>query len=632
MSYLQRKMFANGGGVSVAPNQVIIGNETFTLDLNKFEQAVREGLLDGMSLYPILNAPGAQRGSEIQRILNEFARVDEPGIYPNRIAANIMGVAPEDRPDSFLYEPGDFGSAAQDVGLELQRYGQSVRNVAADAGNLAARGLRGIFNNPDIAEAFGGMKGREKAIKRQAEGGGLIPEGDIFSKVPLMTQDDVAKIRLRQMGNIVSLSDTIDQDIEKITEEKSPVFDPLFVKEMPKGIVEIINIGPDEDIDSILEKIKPIDVNKTEQESVDDVEKKFDGLPDSELKDLLDPIKPILSIPEAAAETQEKQEAQEEQEDDQPPPPKTDPAPPPKTKGDGLIKDTDGDPVSRKLDEPGFFGSDLFLNFIRNVGGELVRTGQMGPGLASGAAKAAEERAARELLADQERRKYEREIELARAKADATVAKPMSTEKIIELNEKMIKDMNEFKGGVAATGFVDLAIQTIKEAKASGESVGGALGLVNSLFDKVGAFFGTDAGFEGLSAQEKVNKLVEVVRQKNLQAILGESGRTISDRDRTIILEVFGDLSVFQDADVTLGKLEESRRGLADNNESRKRVIQTTLPILGQQGTYGQQFFVNLLPIYGEIQGIDPQASQAAAVLQRFLGQSVQSGIEEISL
>ena len=77
MSYLQRKMFANGGGVSVAPNQVIIGNETFTLDLNKFEQAVREGLLDGMSLYPILNAPGAQRGSEIQKILNEFARVDD---------------------------------------------------------------------------------------------------------------------------------------------------------------------------------------------------------------------------------------------------------------------------------------------------------------------------------------------------------------------------------------------------------------------------------------------------------------------------------------------------------------------------------------------------------------------------
>ena len=161
MSYLQRKMFANGGGVNVAPNQVVVGNETFTIDLNRFEQAVREGLLDGTDLYPIINAPGAQRGSEIQRILNEFARVDEPLIYPNRIAANIMGVSPEDRPASFLYEPGDFGSAVQDVGLELQRYGQSVRNVAADAGNLAARGLGGIadyLTGPDLAGAFGGLR------------------------------------------------------------------------------------------------------------------------------------------------------------------------------------------------------------------------------------------------------------------------------------------------------------------------------------------------------------------------------------------------------------------------------------------------------------------------------------------
>jgi hypothetical protein len=37
-------------------------------------------------------------------------------------------------------------------------------------------------------------------------------------------------------------------------------------------------------------------------------------------------------------------------------------------------------------------------------------------GLASGAAKAAEERAARELIADQEERKYSKEIELAHRK------------------------------------------------------------------------------------------------------------------------------------------------------------------------------------------------------------------------
>jgi hypothetical protein len=628
MSYLQRKMFANGGGVNVAPNQVIVGNETFTLDLNKFEQAVREGLLDGTDLYPIINAPGAQRGSEIQRILNEFARVDEPGIYPNRIAANIMGVPPEERAGSDLYAPGDFGSAVQDAGLELQRYGQSVRNIAARGGNLAARGLGGIadyLTGPDLAGAFGGLRAREEAIQKQAEGQSYMPEGDVFSEVPLMTQDDVARIRLRQMGNIVSLSDTIDQDIEEITEEKS-------TEEMPKGIVEIRNIGPDEDIDSILEKIKPIDVNKTEQESVDDVEKKFDGLPDSELKDLLDPIKPILSIPEAAAETQEKQEAQEEQEDDQPPPPKTDPAPPPKTKGDGLIKDTDGDPVSRKLDEPGFFGSDNFLNFIRNVGGELVRTGQMGAGLASGAAKAAEERAARELLADQERRKYEREIDLARAKADATGADIMKPEKILDLNNSIRKDITDFQGGIAGVGFVDYAIEIIEEAMENDEPVGGAEGFFMKMVDKGFAFVGMPQGFDEMSADSKVEELTKVVKQKNLQQILGESGRTISDRDRQIIETVFGDLSAFENPQTTLGKLKQSRQQLAQSASERYSNILTNSSFLGRQGAEGLTFYTRLLPNLQKILDIDPLSSQSAIARARFAGGGLDTGIPEISL
>tara|TARA_R110002020_G_scaffold199485_1_gene400920 strand:- start:131 stop:2023 length:1893 start_codon:yes stop_codon:yes gene_type:complete len=630
MSYLQRKMFANGGGVNVAPNQVVVGNETFTIDLNRFEQAVREGLLDGTDLYPIINAPGAQRGSEIQRILNEFARVDEPGIYPNRIAANIMGVAPEDRPDSQLYEPGDFGSAAQDVGLMLQRYGQSVRNVAARGGNLAAKGLGGIadyLTGPDIAGAFGGLRAREAAIQRQAEGQSYMPEGDIFSEVPLMTQDDVARIRLGQMGDIVSLSDTIDQDIEEITEEKS-------IEEMPKGIVEIRNIGPDEDIDSILEKIKPIDINKTEQESADDVEKKFEGLEEKGLKEITedmfesirpgeDPTKPRLFsdtlktiedyIPGDYIEG-------------------LDTPPPPKTKGDGLIKDTDGDPVSRKLDEPGFFGSDRFLNFIRNVGGELVRTGQMGAGLASGAAKAAEERAARELLADQERRKYEKEIELARAKADATGADIMKPEKILDLNNNVRRDITDFQGGIAGVGFVDYAIDIIEEAMENDEPVGGAEGFFMKMVDKGFAFVGMSQDFDEMSADSKVAELTKVVKQKNLQAILGESGRTISDRDRQIIETVFGDLGAFENPSTTLGKLKQSRQQLAQSANERYQNILTNSSFLGRQGAEGLNFYSRLLPSLQQILNIDPLANQSAIARARFAGGGLDTGIPEISL
>jgi len=60
----------------------------------------------------------------------------------------------------------------------------------------------------------------------------------------------------------------------------------------------------------------------------------------------------------------------------------------------------------------GIFGSDRFLDFIRNVGSELVATGQLGEGLAAGAAKAAEERTARDLLEEQERKKFERDRQI----------------------------------------------------------------------------------------------------------------------------------------------------------------------------------------------------------------------------
>ena len=622
-------MFANGGGVNVAPNQVVVGNETFTIDLNRFEQAVREGLLDGTDLYPIINAPGAQRGSEIQRILNEFARVDEPEIMPGRLASGFFGVPSEERAGT-LYAPGDFGSTLQNVGLGLQRYGQSVRNVAADAGNIAAKGLGGIadyLTGPDIAGAFGGLEAREEAIKKQEEGQTYMPEGDIFSKVPLMTQDDVARIRLRQMGDIVSLSDTIDQDIEEITEEKS-------IEEMPKGIVEIRNIDPDEDIDSILDKIKPIDINKTEEESAEDVEKKFEGLEEKGLKEITedmfesirpgeDPTKPRLFsdtlktiedyIPGDYIEG-------------------LDTPPPPKTKGDGLIKDTDGDPVSRKLDEPGFFGSDRFLNFIRNVGGELVRTGQMGAGLASGAAKAAEERAARELLADQERRKYEREIELARAKADATGADIMKPEKILDLNNNVRRDITDFQGGIAGVGFVDYAIDIIEEAIENNEPVGGAEGFFMKMVDKGFAFVGMPQDFDEMSADSKVAELTKVVKQKNLQAILGESGRTISDRDRQIIETVFGDLGAFENPQTTLGKLKQSRQQLAQSADERYQNILTNSSFLGRQGAEGLNFYQRLLPSLQQILNIDPLANQSEIARARFAGGGLESSIPTYDL
>tara|TARA_R110000787_G_scaffold193433_1_gene304992 strand:- start:461 stop:2326 length:1866 start_codon:yes stop_codon:yes gene_type:complete len=621
MSYLQRKMFANGGS-TMGPARPIgdyqirdLKTGEILIDLRDRPDFIKN---PAFNPYKILSDPTLEKGPAVLSILQNFQKQDAPKLGPFQ--------------------------ADEDIGTNLADLGFAAARATEPFVRSGSR-ILGELTGLQAAKDFGGTQEFDPTFSMMP---GLVPGADLFkpsyeSYVP--TEEDRARAQigiLKGSDAIGDLSSDLKEDARPFLEDAgtriadffdlgypygtpdySTPIDPATGKVSPR--VQDMRKGT---IDSLLEEIKPVDVNKTEADSIEEVKLKFEGLKDGDLKkgteELFEIIKPGQDPrkPISPLDAITKKEIED-----------YDPGlPEDKKTKENILTDTDGDPISRKLNEPGFFGSDNFLNFIRNVGGELVRTGQMDQGLSLGAAKAAEERAARELLADQEERKYKREIELATAKAEATVAKPMSTEKIIELNEKMITDMNEFKGGVAATGFVDLAIETIREAKDSGESVGGAGGFINSLFDKVGAFFGTGAEFEDLSAQEKVNKLVQVVRQKNLQAILGESGRTISDRDRIIILEVFGDLSAFQSAELTLGKLEESRRGLADNNESRKRIIETTLPILGQQGIYGQQFFSNLLPIYGEIQGIDPQASQAAAVLQRFLGQSVQSGIEEISL
>ena len=228
-----------------------------------------------------------------------------------------------------------------------------------------------------------------------------------------------------------------------------------------------------------------------------------------------------------------------------------------------------------------------------------------------------------------------REIELAVAKAEATAGSDlvMKTKDIRDLNTSLRTNMSDLEGGVAATGFVDLAIETLEEALETGEKVGGFFGAFNAATDSVSAFFGKDKSFADQSAQTKIKKLVEVVRQKNLQAILGESGRTISDKDRAIILQVFGDLEFTENPKTTLGKLKASRQSLAQNNIKLKSLIQDDTGFMFTQGTLGQRFGGNLLSDYQRVLQLDPLASQSAAILAQFMGETYYSGnIQEVDL
>jgi hypothetical protein len=302
-----------------------------------------------------------------------------------------------------------------------------------------------------------------------------------------------------------------------------------------------------------------------------------------------------------------------------------------------LQKFNEAEPPDAPKETTGIFGSDRFLDFVRNVGAGLVSTGQMGEGLAVGAAKAAEERTARELLESQERKKFEDAKKLLQIEAGLVGEETMESEDILKLSNDIETLYTDFEGGLAATGFTDYAIEIIEEAQASGKPVGGAAGFFRKMLDKGFAFAGMGGDFDSLSADSKVEALTKVVKQKNLQAILGESGRTISDKDRVIIEKVFGTLDAFTNVDAVLGTLKESRRGLAQNNLSRKNKIVTSADILKNQGKYGTRFYNSQLPSLKRLLGLDPLASQSAIARAQFgvdgvLGFENTSGIPTIDL
>ena len=242
---------------------------------------------------------------------------------------------------------------------------------------------------------------------------------------------------------------------------------------------------------------------------------------------------------------------------------------PPKIELDKVdTKLTTGDKIREKLDTKtipviketfGVFGSDRFLDFIRNVGGELVRTGQMGEGLASGAAKASEERAARELLQQQEDKKYKRDLALAVAveaaknagKKDFTVT---DVDKITTREEELAENIAQFNKSANTLSNLNYVIQTLESGGATGLK-----GFFGEAADIVEAAIKSDTGkdFDELSPRMRVNSVLKVIRQANVREILGESGKTISNLDRQIVDEVFGDIKLGTPASVSLKKLED---------------------------------------------------------------------------
>ena len=213
------------------------------------------------------------------------------------------------------------------------------------------------------------------------------------------------------------------------------------------------------------------------------------------------------------------------------------------------------------------FTSKEFLNYAAGLSKGLAKEEEFDKGLATGAALAAEQRAADDL----EFAKLNTEAEIERLKglgfdvgdADKIANREGSLSENIRLfqksqdNVKKIDEVIAILDAGGATGFEGLRDKLITQA----------LTFVR----------GGPKNWSQLDPRTRADAILKVLQQENIREILGESGRTISNLDREVIKEVFGNITVFTPEAVIREKLQNSRNKTLMSANETKGKIQTDL-------------------------------------------------------
>ena len=545
MNFMNRKMFQVGGTVTYADGR------TDNISIEDFTQQI--SALSDADLFALRNSADAGQifiSPNLKSILDSVTDRKSIPITQNiGRPASISSLADVGRIAKGLYLPAISGLTRQIFSEEQLANMPAIRSVAEYDSPFFGQGVEGFR---ETAER-GGRSAEELAAILKPSVQDFAEEVDEIS-TPVVETEDTLDIDIP-----TSMTDTepktFTPDIDAMSEMSTTLgtrFEPgsvgfereqgrrlafeqdMIGRDQFGNIIERpdeIQLLPDvkDEIDKTLLEITPIenlvDVNKTEAQSKAENLVKFEP--------------PELKL------TKVDTEALEERNIAKPPP---------------VVKETTG-----------VFGSDRFLDFIRNVGGQLVATGQLGEGLAAGAAKASEERAARDLLEEQEKKKFQRELLIAGIKAgDVDKLTASDFDKINNKEIEMEADIKGFEKSGETLKNLNYIIKTLGEGGATGLQ-----GFFGEATDMIEAAIQRNEGkpFEKLSPRTRANALLNVLRQANVREILGESGKTISNLDRQIVEEVFGDIKITTPLAVSIQKLKDSRtRIIGTMNEQKGKI------------------------------------------------------------
>lgn len=626
MQFLERRMFSEGGGVDpINPYfYVTSDNKQVPLNVDKLYEVLTTAGISELSA--LIQNPDVTYSPETQelfrRVVGERA-AQASGTTPNNI---VFG---EVLPDFLDLRSGltDIGGFVKDTGLEaIEKVVGLGRGFMADQGEPQDLFVseRYPFKRKkeitppqlaDIPQITEDMSFPEKlatairggaisvanigsALASGAAQSSFLPDRAGLLRMGFSNEELDAILKRAQEGEIRDFQ----EEVSKLTDKDEDVVETAVVSEvpeepeLPRGIVEIRNIDPDSyeddtirrlqyerdmitrddlgrplpdtqllqsrEIQEALDEIRPaevkVDVDKTEIESLADVEEKFAGLSEDEISEELEKEQKKfldenldLSVQKPTLDVA----SFDEEEDD-------------------TLRDTFGDSISKKIDEPGFFGSNRFLDFIRETGKELIEKGQIGPGLAAGAAKAAEVRAARELAEETRQKTFLDKVAIEKIKANLKDLEGVSAsdaEKIAKREELVAEDLASFDKNRRTLSNLNKAISIIDAGGAGG--LQGLFGEVSDMIIAAAKQGNPGKKFDDLEPRTKANAILNVLRQANVREILGESGKTISNLDRQIVEEVFGDIKVTTPISVTIKKLEDSRNSIINNLEKAQNRV-----------------------------------------------------------
>lgn len=584
MNFMNRRMFqAGGGATALRPYQIRDKN---TIDPETGQPIIYDIRPDfintpGFNPYKILSDSSLEKGSAVQAILQQFKERDAPQIGPFQMGEDI-------------------GTNIADLGFNVARATEPfIRGASRAVGEIT--GIQGLKNfggkqkfSPSIG--LGGIdlfkptyESYVPSDEDRARGMlGLIKErdGSILDPITGAIEDLTSATTDRSSFDFrdEDMRSKVSQADYDAMQTMSPTFDPYtdpitpMLDELQKERIDLENRFAEEDIQrpadinvdeitSLLNDIETpgFDLNKTEADSLLETTNKFEGLSPDELKFELDKTKfpgmDALDDQKAQVEKQVKVIKALESKGIDP----------------DTYFNTARNPVAKKLNEPGFFGSNRFLDFIRNVGAGLTETGQLGSGLGLGASKAAEERAARDIAKDE--REYEMEKLLAIEDKKAEIARieklnaPMEASdlvKYVKFDDEISTALKNFDESERILSDINQVLnEDVNDPKAFGAQ--GFLGKINDKFRNAIGYGETE--WENLPAEVRTNLILDITSQRSVRDILGESGKTISNLDRDIVAKIFGNVNIWTSPAELKKILGQSRSNIIEGMRSTQNQI-----------------------------------------------------------